>query len=110
MNIQRVLLLLYPLHNLPNGRVVVVDVGAHQGQFSVLVHNLWNSEHFRRHRAIAHIIAFEPIANNRKLFSEWVEANGFAELTDIQPFALGDADGESEIFVSGGKDGKADDK
>ena len=110
VNIQRVLLLLYPLHNLPNGRVVVVDAGAHQGQFSELVHTLWNSDTFRISHAKAHIVAFEPIAYNRKVFSQWIEAKGFAERTNVQPFALGIADGESEIFVSGGRDGLADEK
>ena len=118
VNIQRALLrvLLYPLHNLPNGRVVVRRVvdhaGAHpgQGQFSELVHSLWNSDTFRFSQAKAHIVAFEPIAYNRKVFSQWIEAKGFAERTNVQPFALGIADGESEIFVSGGRDGLADEK
>ena len=105
-NINRVLNLIYPLHR-HDGDLQFVDAGSHQGQFTRLVHYIWNSRGFAKLQARARVVAFEPISFNREHFQNWVVNDGYTNFTDIQAYALGDSVYSTEIFVSG-SDGNAD--
>ena len=79
-----------------------------QGQFSRLIHQIFNRARSAPD-ARAKIVAFEPIEQNREAFARWIAGDGLAgdgdlwNLTDIQPYALGNENGQFELFVSGAK-------
>lgn len=73
---------------------VFVDVGAHQGEFTVFAASLVGES--------GKVIAFEPVSRNRDLLCKNVTANSFSNVT-ILPFALGVNEGIMPIYDRSGK-------
>ena len=71
--------------------MVVLDVGANTGCFTVLASKLVG--------ASGKVVALEPIGDNFRCLEKTIEANNLANATPLQ-FAVGDGDGELEIMLA----------
>jgi FkbM family methyltransferase len=70
----------------------IVDVGANIGLYSVLA--------AQRVGTSGIVYAFEPVSENIALLRQNLELNGVADRVAVQEVAVGEADGELEIFLS----------
>ncbi len=71
--------------------MVVFDVGAHVGFFSVIAANLVGSH--------GQVVCFEPLEENCRLIKRNAELNGFPHIS-IRCEALGDSDGKARFVTS----------
>jgi len=71
---------------------VVLEVGANTGCFTVLFSHLAGRK--------GRVLAFEPVPNTRSMLAKNV-AEAALENVEIFPFALGDTDGDSLMYVPG---------
>jgi FkbM family methyltransferase len=69
---------------------VVYDLGANIGLYTRFI-----AQCFKASR----IYAFEPVMENRRLFTRNVEIGGCSHLVRLMPFAVGDQDGKAEFQI-----------
>ena len=75
--------------------MIVLDVGAHAGLYTLIASKLAG--------ASGRVIAFEPSPRERERLLAHVRLNRSANVT-IEPVALGDCEGEAELFVVDGSE------
>ena len=72
--------------------MVVLDVGAHVGWFTLLL--------AQRTGAKGRVIAFEPVACYRRELQRHLVQNGLQQRTTVMPFGLSDVDGERTAVLA----------
>lgn len=79
--------------NIVKEGMTIVDIGAHQGTYSVLFASLMNDK--------GRVFAFEPDPANYSWIMKNVQANSY-QCIETYPLALSDNDGEATFHVAGG--------
>jgi FkbM family methyltransferase len=73
---------------------VALDVGAHAGQYAVLLGSLVGPK--------GRVFSFEPDATARALLNRNIALNEFSDRISVEPIALSDVNGSHEFFSLGG--------